>query len=167
MVKALGLIFSARKRGNCYDCANYCLDRLREESIETQLINIHDYTIEPCNHCNYECFSERIRGTKEICPINDDLPQIYHEFEDSSIIILGVPTYVGQVPSLFRIFEERRLGSLERKKLWIHCPEQLFCPGRGYAYILRLRLGDSMATIKIKRVWFRPTQNRVNREPRR
>ena len=110
MVKALGLVFSARKRGNCYECVNYCLERLSQEGIETRTICLHDYTIEPCNHCNYECFSDRIRGTKEACPINDDLPKIYREFENSDIVIFGIPTYVGHVPSLFRIFEERTLG---------------------------------------------------------
>jgi len=111
MVKALGLVFSARRQGNCYDCVNYCLERLCKEGIKTQLTNMYDYKIEPCSHCNYECFSERIRGTKEKCPINDDLPKIYQEFENSSTIIFGVPTYVGHVPSLFRIFEERTLGA--------------------------------------------------------
>lgn len=110
MIKALGLVFSARKQGNCLDCVNYCLDRLRKEEIETQLINIYDYRIEPCSHCNYECFSERIRGTQEKCPINDDLLKVYHELENSNIAIFGIPTYVGHVPSLFRIFEERTLG---------------------------------------------------------
>jgi len=109
-LKALGLVFSARKHGNCYDCVNYCLERLRKEGIETRLISMYDYRIEPCSHCDYECFSERIRGTKETCPISDNLPKIYHEFKDSDIVVFGVPTYVGQVPSLFRIFEERSLG---------------------------------------------------------
>lgn len=80
------------------------------EGIKAKLINMYDYRIEPCSHCDYECFSERIRGMKEICPIDDDLPKIYQEFEDSDIVVFGIPTYVGHVPSLFRIFEERTLG---------------------------------------------------------
>ncbi|MGQ9506855.1 MAG: hypothetical protein ACUVTB_03215 [Candidatus Bathycorpusculaceae bacterium] len=69
MVKALGLVFSARWQGNCYDCVDYCLEILRKEGVKTQLINFYDYEIKPCSHCNYECFSERIRGSKELCPL--------------------------------------------------------------------------------------------------
>ena len=110
MVRALGLVFSARKLGNSYACVNYCLEKMTHEGFEAKLVCFCDYKIEPCNHCNYECFSERIRGTQESCPINDDLPKIYQEFENSDIVIFGIPTYVGHVPSLFRIFEERTLG---------------------------------------------------------
>jgi len=109
-MKVLGLAFSARKHGNCQDCVNCCLQKFRDENFETQLINLHDYKIKPCSNCNYECFSERIRGTKETCPVDDDLPKIYQAFENSQIIIFGIPTYVGHVPAIFKTFEERSLG---------------------------------------------------------
>lgn len=106
----LGLVFRGRKQGNCLDCVNHCLQRFKDEGFETQLINLYDYKIKPCSNCNYECFSERIRGTKETCPVEDDLPKIYQAFENSQIIIFGIPTYVGHVPAIFKIFEERSLG---------------------------------------------------------
>ena len=37
MLRALGLVFSARQKGNCYDCVGYYLKRLQREDIRTQL----------------------------------------------------------------------------------------------------------------------------------
>lgn len=38
------------------------------------------------------------------------MPEIYKEFENANIIVVGVPTYVGHVPALYRAWEERSLG---------------------------------------------------------
>jgi len=106
----LGLVFSSRKRGNCYDCVNYCLQRLAKKGFHTLLINFNDYNVVPCSNCDYECFSERIRGTEERCPKKDDMAKIYREFEKAEVVVFGVPTYVGHVPALYRAWEERSLG---------------------------------------------------------
>lgn len=110
MLRALGLVFSARQEGNCYECVNYCLQQFKEKIIETHIISLSKYKILPCSNCKYECFSERIKGSKETCPIEDDLPKVYKEFENANIIIFGIPTYVGHVPALYRVWEERSLG---------------------------------------------------------
>jgi len=104
------MVFSARQEGNCHDCVNYCLQKIAESNIKTQILSLSEYKVTPCSNCQYQCFSERIRGTKENCPINDDLPKIYQEFENSNIIVFGIPTYVGHVPAIYRAWEERSLG---------------------------------------------------------
>jgi len=104
------VIFSARKRGNCYDCVNYCLQQLAKKGFDTQPINFSDYNVAPCSNCDYECFSQRIRGTQEKCPKNDDMAKIYREFEKAGVVVFGIPTYVGHVPALYRAWEERSLG---------------------------------------------------------
>lgn len=109
-MRALGMVFSARQKGNCYDCVNYCLQQFKERGIKTRIISLSEHKILPCSNCRYECFSERIRGTKESCPTKDDLPKIYKELENADIVIFGIPTYVGHVPALYRAWEERSLG---------------------------------------------------------
>ena len=104
------MVFSARQRGNCYDCVNYCLQQFEERDIKTHIVSLSEHKIFPCSNCKYECFSERIRGTRESCPIKDDLPKIYEEFENANVIVFGIPTYVGHVPALYRAWEERSLG---------------------------------------------------------
>jgi hypothetical protein len=109
-MRALGIAFSARRRANCYDCVSFCLESLRDEGFSTDIIDMFDYTIEPCSHCEYECLAEYIRGVEEACPKNDDAREIYRRLEAADAVVMGVPPYCGQPPALFRIFQERSLG---------------------------------------------------------
>jgi multimeric flavodoxin WrbA len=106
-MKALGIAFSARKRGNCLNCVEYVLRELKEQGFETAVINAYDYEIRSCSHCNYECFARELRGKDEKCLIQDDVPRIYNKIKEADIIILGVPTYGGRPASLYCAFQER------------------------------------------------------------
>ena len=110
MKQALGIAFSARRRANCFDCVELCLESLRDEGYSTEIIDMFDYTIEPCSHCEYECLAEYITGAEAECPKEDDLRDIYRRFDDADVVVMGVPTYCGQPPALFKIFQERSLG---------------------------------------------------------
>jgi len=106
-MKALGIAFSARKRGNCLNCIEYVLTKLKEQGFKTEIINACDYEIKPCSHCNYECFAKELRDQKEECPIRDDAPKIYSKMKEADIIVLAVPTYGGKASSLYCAFTER------------------------------------------------------------
>jgi multimeric flavodoxin WrbA len=112
-MKALGIAFSARKRGNCLDCAEYVLAKLKEHGFETEVINAYDSEIKPCSHCNYECFAQELRGKKEECPIRDDVPKIYSKMKEADIIVLAVPTYGGKAASLYCAVTERTQGIIK------------------------------------------------------
>lgn len=109
-MKALGIAFSARKRGNCLGCIEYALNRLKGKGFETKVINAYDYEIKPCSHCNYECFAHIIRGKKEDCPIQDDIPKIYREMKEADVAILAIPTYGGKPAAIYSAFTERAQG---------------------------------------------------------
>lgn len=106
-MRVIGLVFSARKKGNCYHCVNYCLEKFKTRGFKTQIINAYDYEIKPCSHCNYQCFSEEVIGKKMKCPIDDDLPNIYEIMREADILIFGIPTYGGHASGLYRAFMER------------------------------------------------------------
>ena len=112
-MKALGIAFSARKRGNCLNCIEYVLTKLKEHGFETEVINAYDSEIKPCSHCNYECFAKELRGKKEECPIQDDVPKIYSKMKETDIIVLAVPTYGGKAASLYCAFTERTQGIIK------------------------------------------------------
>ncbi len=112
-MKALGIAFSARKRGNCLNCVDYVLTKLREQGFETDVINAYDCEIKPCSHCNYECFARELRGKDEECPIQDDVPRIYSKMKEADIIVLSVPTYGGKAASLYCAFGERAQGIIK------------------------------------------------------
>jgi multimeric flavodoxin WrbA len=112
-LKALGIAFSARKRGNCLSCVEYALGRLKEQEFEIETINAYDYEIRSCSHCNYECFANSLRGKNKECPIKDDVPGIYEKMKKADIIVLAVPTYSGKTASLYNAFTERAQGIIK------------------------------------------------------
>lgn len=112
-MKALGIAFSARERGNCLNCIEYVLTRLGEQGFEVEVINAYDHEIKPCSHCNYECFAHKLRGKDEECPIQDDVSRIYGKMKGADIIVLAVPTYGGKAAGLYCAFSERAQGIIK------------------------------------------------------
>lgn len=112
-MKALGLAFSARKRGNCLNCIEYVLKKLKEQGFENEVVNAYDCEIKPCSHCNYECFGRELRGKDEECPIQDDVRRIYSKMKKADVIVLAIPTYGGKAASLYCAFTERAQGIIK------------------------------------------------------
>ncbi|MCK4527116.1 flavodoxin family protein [candidate division WOR-3 bacterium] len=102
-MKSLGLIFSARKAGNCLSCVKYCLDKFKKQGFETEFLNAYNLKIMPCSHCNYECFA---RPKKE-CPIKDDVKMMYSKIISSNVLLFAIPDYVGHPSGLYRAWFER------------------------------------------------------------
>jgi len=106
-MKVAGLVFSARKSGNGFNCIRYCLDKLEAKGFKTVLINAFDFEIKPCSHCNYECYAEEIRGKREKCPMRDDVPKMYELIKDADMLLFAVPCYGGHAPAIYRAWAER------------------------------------------------------------
>ena len=106
-MKALGIAFSARRRGHCLNCIEYVLEELEQQGFQTEVVKAYDCEIRPCSHCNYECFARELRGKTEECPVQDDTLGIYTKMEKADIIVLAVPTYGGRPASLYCAFKER------------------------------------------------------------
>jgi len=109
-MKALGIVFSARKKGNCLNSVEYVLGKLKEQGFKTEIVNAYDCEIKSCRHCNYECFAKELRGKAEECPIQDDVPKIYKKMQEADVIVFAVPTYGGKAASLYCAFTERGQG---------------------------------------------------------
>ena len=89
------ITFSGRPGGNC--------DRLAQHIAENgdKVIHFRDVDRHSCSHCDYECF----RGP---CKYRQDgIYQIYDSLRDYDKVILIVPMYCGNPPSLYFIFNER------------------------------------------------------------
>jgi len=108
-MKAIALVISARKHGNCYDFAQFVLDRLATNGLDTELINFYDYQITPCQGCAYECLQRLDPHKKKDlpCPINDDVRPIWEKTWAAEILMLFVPTYGGMPPALWLAFSQR------------------------------------------------------------
>jgi len=118
-MKAVALVFSARKKGNCYDFARFMLDKMKKmKGVETELVNFCDYKIQPCQNCDYECLPHINPKTnrKEFgkCPVKDDVEDIWQKVWNADIFLMFVPTYGGVPPALYVSFTQR-YQSLWRK----------------------------------------------------
>jgi multimeric flavodoxin WrbA len=108
-MKAIALVVSARKEGNCFAFAHLVLDRLQTKGLETELINFYDYQIVPCQKCSYECLqpSDPQKGVAASCPIDDDVRLIWEKTWSSEILFLFIPNYGGMPPALWFAFTQR------------------------------------------------------------
>jgi len=115
-MKAIALVVSARERGNCYDFAQFMLERLAAADIETELINFYDYKITPCQNCHYECVQkfDPEKGINAECPIQDDVRSIWKKIWNAEILVLYIPTYGGLPPASWIAFTQRQQGILEK-----------------------------------------------------
>ena len=99
---------SARKRGNCYELADYTLNRMGQKAnVVTELVNFYDYDIQPCHKCNYECFFQR---GEQACPIKDDVRSIWEKTWTADALRYFIPTYGGFPPALWFAFSQRYQG---------------------------------------------------------
>lgn len=108
-MKAIALVASARERGNCRDFAQFVLDQLAANDVETELVNFYDYQIRPCEHCAYECLQHHDpqMGVDALCPIDDDVRAIWKKTWAAEILFLFVPNYGGFPPALWFAFSQR------------------------------------------------------------
>ena len=108
-MRAVALVVSAREHGNCYDFAQFALERLRAGGIETELVNFYDCRITPCQQCAYQCVQRRDRqkGVGALCPIDDDVRAIWEKTWLAEMLLLFVPTYGGFPPALWFAFSQR------------------------------------------------------------
>ena len=100
-MKALGMAFSARQKGNCLTFIQYCMDKFKEHNIETEIVNGYEFAITPCSHCDYECFASNE------CPITDDVSRLYIACKEADILLFAIPTYSGHLSALYLAFCER------------------------------------------------------------
>lgn len=102
-MKVVALNGSARKDGNTAILLNLVLDELKEERINTELIQIAGHSISGCRAC-YKCFENKDRR----CAVKKDmLNGVLAEMEGADGILLGSPTYFSDVSSGMRAFIER------------------------------------------------------------
>jgi len=108
-VNVLGISGAHRKNRNSSFMVQEALrSAAKVRGVETKFIELADYKIEYCRHCNKCIFApenpERQGGG---CVIKDDMQQIYPMLEEADGIILGSPVYVSNVSARMKTFMDR------------------------------------------------------------
>jgi multimeric flavodoxin WrbA len=100
-MKVMGFIASPRKDGNTAWAINKILEGAKEQGAETQSWYTGDLDIKPCRSC-YGCKQGDLR-----CLLNDDMQKLYEALEHADALVLGSPTYMGQMSAQAKIFTDR------------------------------------------------------------
>lgn len=99
-MKAIGVVGSPRKNGNTEILTEHTLKAIAEEGLDVELVRLAGLDIRPCNAC------AACRG-KELCPIDDDFPQVYTRMKGADAIILATPVYFSSATALIKALMER------------------------------------------------------------
>lgn len=100
-MKVIGINGSARKDGNTAIIVGKVFDELNEEGIETELIQLADYEIQPCRGC-FAC-----KGRGNCVFTKDGFAEIFSRIVEADGIILGSPVYSADVSAKMKAFLER------------------------------------------------------------
>lgn len=106
-MKVLGIVFSSRKQGNCTRSVEYCLNEIRHNGYEAEIINIFDYDVQGCGDCDYYCFK------CTTCCKEDDVAELYRRCFAADKIIFAIPTFCGHLASSYFKFWERSQSIFE------------------------------------------------------
>ncbi|SPF37168.1 conserved hypothetical protein [Syntrophobacter sp. SbD1] len=92
-MKVVAFNGSARKDGNTAILINYALSEIRNEGIETELVQLAGQKIHGCRAC-YKCMENKDKQ----CAQKDDIAnECIQKMIEADGIILGSPTYFGDV----------------------------------------------------------------------
>ena len=109
-MKVIGLVASARRVGNSHEFASLVLKELERMGVDTSLIHLADYDVNPCARCSYECLNDKT------CPVKDDALRVYERLAEADGILVATPTYSGDVPAMLKALIER--GNAVEADLW-------------------------------------------------
>ena len=102
-MKVVALNASARKDGNTAILLNVVLDELKNEGMETELLQLGGKTLGGCRAC-YKCFENKDKH----CAVKADiLNELLDKMVEADGILLGSPTYFSDVTANMRAFIER------------------------------------------------------------
>lgn len=100
-MKVIGINGSARKDGNTAIIVGEVFDELNKEGIETELIQLADYEIQPCRGC-FAC-----KGRGNCVFAKDGFAEIFGRMVEADGILLGSPVYSADVSAKMKAFLER------------------------------------------------------------
>ena len=100
-MKVVGINGSARNDGNTAIIINKVFDELNKKGIETELIQLADYEIQPCKGC-FAC-----KGRGNCVFTNDEFVKIFRLLVEANGIVLGSPVYSADVSAKMKAFLER------------------------------------------------------------
>lgn len=109
-MKLLAINGSPNKR-NTYALLEAIADEAKKLGAEAEILNLADYNINPCKGCD-KCL-------KGECIQKDDIEKVLEAMRAADAIVIGAPTYFGNVPGIVKNLIDRsrmdRMGGFRLK----------------------------------------------------
>ena len=131
-MKVLAVNGSPHKNGNTYIALEAACAKLREEGIETEIVNVGSLNITGCKACG--ACSKLGR-----CAINDGFNEISEKFADADGIIIGSPVYYAGINGTLKCFLDRAF--------YVNSAKMRFKPAAAIVALRRSGVTDSYQTI--------------------
>ncbi|MCS7130281.1 MAG: flavodoxin family protein [Archaeoglobaceae archaeon] len=109
-MKAIGILGSPRREGNCSKMLTACLEELSTAGFETDLIYLQEKKIRYCLGCG-TCLSE---GE---CLLKDEMIELREELRKANALILASPVYFFNVSAQMKCFIDRMVAFGHRPRL--------------------------------------------------
>jgi multimeric flavodoxin WrbA len=108
MIKALGVLGSARIGGNTEVLLNSVIEGIQKAGGESEIVRLSDLDIKPCMNCG-GC------DDNGVCIQNDDMHLLYEKILNYDLIILASPIYFMGVSAWMKAFIDRSQALWVRK----------------------------------------------------
>lgn len=99
----------------------------QHQSVQAELISLHDKDINGCNHCNW-CVKRQSKG--KFCVQDDDMGPIYPRLLEADGILLASPAHFGRLSGLLA-------NMTDRMRVFVH--------GNIYGKQLKNKIGGALA----------------------
>ena len=131
-MKVLGIVGSARHDGNTACLVKKVLEGAKSVGLDTKLLYISDYQIEPCRAC-MKCKDPEFSIE---CVQEDGMRIFYDEIKDTKLLVIGSPIYFQQISGQTKMFLDRLFCYVLQPT-----PEKRF--PKGVKYILAFTCGGA------------------------
>lgn len=101
--------FSGRPNGNSMGVANVIGECLQGK--EVQIVDFSELSVEPCNHCNCDCFLP-----SGACPVQDDVVSVYEKIMQSEEVYFILANYCGYPSAKYFAWNERCTAFFKRNR---------------------------------------------------
>ncbi|WP_455644736.1 flavodoxin family protein [Methanosphaera sp.] len=102
-MKAITVIASPRKEGNCRTIVDAITEGIKENNGENTIYYVDDMNIKPCQ----ACMGCRNPDKPSKCIIEDDFRKIMDDLEKKDALIFAAPNYFGEINAQGHIFMDR------------------------------------------------------------
>jgi multimeric flavodoxin WrbA len=114
-MRILAFMGSPRTTGLCAQFTESALKGATSRGAEIKQFNLVKYNLEFCRGC-YKCVHKNHDLPIGICPLKDDMAGILKEYLEADGYLMAAPVYDFTVPSVMKLFIERRFSLFYKTK---------------------------------------------------